>query len=96
MEGPRGGSLVRDTAVVSFAADVNIGTWKVNVAKSKNLPSDDKNTTTAITPVGENVKVAIDGVDAVGKPFHDERTGKFDGKDYNGTKIKAAIVYDKR
>ena len=33
--------------VVCFAADVNVGSWKVNAAKSKNLPSDDKNTTIA-------------------------------------------------
>jgi hypothetical protein len=68
--------------VVCFAADVNVGNWKVNVAKSKSLPSDDKNTTTTITPVGDSMKVTIDGVDATGKPFHDEWTGKFDGKDY--------------
>jgi hypothetical protein len=36
-----------------FAVDVNLGTWKLNVAKSKNLPSDDKNTTIAIVAAGE-------------------------------------------
>jgi hypothetical protein len=28
------------------------------------------------------VKVTVDGVDADGKPVHNEWTGKFDGKDY--------------
>lgn len=70
------------TAVACFAADVNVGTWKVNTAKSKNLPSDDKNTTVTIAAAGESMKVTVDGVDAKGKPFHDEWTGKFDGKDY--------------
>ena len=70
------------TAVACFAADVNVGTWKVNAAKSKNLPSDDKNTTIAIAAAGDSMKVTIDGIDAKNKPFHDEWTGKFDAKDY--------------
>ena len=69
--------------VVCFAADVNVGSWKVNAAKSKNLPSDDKNTTIAIAAAaGGSMKVTQDGIDANGKPWHDEWTGKFDGKDY--------------
>jgi hypothetical protein len=70
------------TAVACFSADVNVGTWKVNAAKSKNLPSDDKNTTVAIAATGDSMKVTMDGIDAKSKPFHDEWTGKFDGKDY--------------
>jgi hypothetical protein len=31
---------------------------------------------------GDSVKVTVDGVDADGKPTHNEWTGKFDGKDY--------------
>jgi len=31
---------------------------------------------------GDNIKVTVDGVDAQGKPTHNEWTGKFDGKDY--------------
>ncbi len=68
--------------VVSLAADVNLGTWKLNAGKSKNLPSDDKNTTIAITTAGDSMKITEDGLDANGKPWHDEWTGKFDGKDY--------------
>ena len=33
-------------------------------------------------PVGDQVKVVIDGTDKDGKPTHNEWTGKFDGKDY--------------
>ena len=69
-------------AAVCFAADVNIGAWKVNAAKSKNLPSDDKNTTIAIAAAGDSMKVTEDGIDDKGKPWHDEWMGKFDGKDY--------------
>jgi hypothetical protein len=31
---------------------------------------------------GDKVKVTVDGVDGMGKPAHNEWTGKFDGKDY--------------
>jgi hypothetical protein len=35
-----------------------------------------------VEAVGDQVKVTVDGVDADGKPTHNEWTGKFDGKDY--------------
>jgi hypothetical protein len=72
-------------AVVCFAADVNIGTWKLNEAKSKISPGTGKNTSVVIAAVGDNVKVTVDGVGADGKPTHNEWTGKFDGKDYRIT-----------
>jgi hypothetical protein len=67
----------------SFATDSNIGTWKLNEAKSKIPAGISKNTTVVYTAApGDNVKAAIEGVDATGKPVHSEWTGKFDGKDY--------------
>ena len=74
------------TAVACFAADVNVGTWKVNAAKSKDLPLDEKNTTIAIAAAGDSMKVTFDGIDDKGKPTHNEWTGKFDGKDYPMTR----------
>ena len=68
--------------VACFAADVNMGTWKLNEAKSKVSPGAPKNTTVVIAPAGDNVKVTVDGVGPDGKPTHNEWTGKFDGKDY--------------
>jgi hypothetical protein len=68
--------------VVCFAADVNMGTWKLNEAKSKLSPGTAKNTTVVYAAAGDSVKVTVDGVDADGKPAHNEWTGKFDGKDY--------------
>jgi hypothetical protein len=68
--------------VVCFAADVNMGTWKLNEAKSKISPGSAKNTSVVYEAAGDNVKVTVDGVDAEGKPAHNEWTGKFDGKDY--------------
>lgn len=69
-------------AAVCCAADLNIGTWKLNDAKSKISPGAGKNTTVVIAAAGDSMKVTVDGVDANGKPAHDEWTGKFDGKDY--------------
>jgi len=69
-------------AVACFAADSNLGTWKLNEAKS-NIPAGvPKNTKVVYTAAGDQVKGTIDGVDAAGKPLHSEWTGKFDGKDY--------------
>ncbi|HSE39633.1 MAG TPA: hypothetical protein VLH08_02620 [Acidobacteriota bacterium] len=65
-----------------FAADVNLGTWKLNEAKSKLGAGAPKNITVIYTADGDNVKVTTDGVDPSGKPTHTEWTGKYDGKDY--------------
>ena len=65
-----------------FAADPNMGTWKLNEAKSKLNPEAGKNTTVVYSAAGDSVKVTVDGVDKDGKPTHNEWTGKFDGKEY--------------
>ena len=67
---------------VCFADDANMGTWKLNEAKSKFSPGAPKNNTVVYEAAGDNVKVTIDGTDKDGKPTHNEWTGKFDGKDY--------------
>ncbi len=69
-------------ATVCFAADVFIGTWKLNEAKSKIAAGSLKNTTVVYEAAGDSVKVTTDGTDGDGKPSHSEWTGKFDGKDY--------------
>jgi aryl-phospho-beta-D-glucosidase BglC (GH1 family) len=70
------------TGLALYAADPNLGTWKLNESKSKLPASGAKNTLVVYTAVGDNVKVSVDGVDGSGKTFHSEWTGKFDGKDY--------------
>jgi len=62
--------------------DPQIGTWKLNEAKSKLTPDAGKNTTVVYEAAGDQVKVVIDGTDKDNKPTHNEWTGKFDGKDY--------------
>jgi hypothetical protein len=74
--------LCLTAAVVTFAADPNVGTWKLNEAKSQFAAGAVKNVTVTYTAVGENYKCVVDGVDGAGKPTHNEWTGKFDGKDY--------------
>ena len=69
-------------AAVCFAADQNIGTWKLNEAKSKLGAGGAKNTTVVYEAAGDMVKITVDGVDSAGKPVHHEWTGKYDGKDY--------------
>jgi hypothetical protein len=67
---------------VSFAENPNIGTWKLNEAKSKLVPGMIKNTTVTYTAEGDSVKVTTDGTGPDGHPMQTEWTGKFDGKDY--------------
>jgi len=68
---------------LGFAADnPNIGTWKLNEAKSKIPAGVGKNTTVVYSAAGSNIKVTTDGVDPSGKPTHSEWTGQFDGKPY--------------
>ena len=69
-------------ATASFAADANMGTWKLNEAKSKIGAGGAKNHTVVYEAAGDSVKVTVDGTDADGKATHNEWTGKFDGKDY--------------
>jgi hypothetical protein len=67
---------------VCFASDAQMGTWKLNEAKSKVAAGMPKNSTVVFEAAGESVKVTIDGTDTEGKPAHNEWTGKLDGKDY--------------
>jgi len=64
------------------AEDANMGTWKLNEAKSMFGSSAQRNHTVAYEAAGDSIKVTIDGVGADGKALHNEWTGKFDGKEY--------------
>jgi hypothetical protein len=66
---------------VCFASP-QMGTWKLNEAKSKIAPGMTKNNTVVYEAAGDSVKVTVDGADSMGKPVRSEWTGKFDGKDY--------------
>jgi hypothetical protein len=70
---------------VCFASDVQMGTWKLNEAKSKIAAGAPKNSTVVYEPASDGVKVTIDGTAPDGTATHSEWTGKFDGKDYPST-----------
>src|SRR5262245_18923296 len=69
-------------AEVRLANDQQMGTWKLNEAKSKFAPGRPKNHTVVYEAAGDKVKITVDGTDKDGKSTHNEWTGKFDGKDY--------------
>jgi hypothetical protein len=80
-------TIVLIVAVCVLAAAVclanpNMGTWKLNEAKSKFAPGATKNTMVVYTAAGDMVKVTTDGTTSDGQPAHTEWTGKFNGKDY--------------
>jgi hypothetical protein len=68
--------------VVCAADDPNMGTWKLNEAKSKFSPGSSKNQTVVYEAAGDMLKVTVDGIDGNGQPTHNEWTGKIDGKYY--------------
>jgi len=59
-----------------------MGTWKLNEAKSKIPEGMGKNTTVVYAQQKDKVKVTVEGVDKDGKPTHSVWVGKFDGKAY--------------
>src|SRR5688500_13383006 len=69
-------------AVAVCFASPHMGSWKLNEAKTKLAPGASKNHTVVYEAAGDDIKIIVDGVDAAGKPVHNEWTGKFDGKDY--------------
>ena len=69
-------------AAVCLASDVQMGTWKLNEAKSKFAAGVTKNQTVVYQAAGDQIKVTIDGTTADGKSVRIEWTGKFDGKFY--------------
>ncbi len=67
---------------ICSAQDPNVGTWKLNESKSKLAAGMPKNLMVKVEAAGDSTKVTVDGVDGMGKPTHNEWTGKSDGKDY--------------
>ena len=67
---------------MALAADNWIGTWKLDVAKSKHTPAPGPKSLTLkfeATPAG--IKLSSDGVNAAGAATKGSYTSKFDGKD---------------
>jgi hypothetical protein len=83
-------ATVLGTALVGLAAlqaagqatDPLIGTWELNVAKSKVSPGPaPKSETRTYAMAGQDIKATSTGVDASGKPTAGEWTINYDGND---------------
>jgi hypothetical protein len=74
-------SLVFVSVALGFQDNPQMGTWKLNEAKSK-FAGKARNNTVVYEAAGDQTKVTVDGVDENGGAVHNEWTGKFDGKDY--------------
>jgi len=74
--------LVMVFTAVTIAADNNVGTWKMDTAKSKFSPGPaPKSQTLKIATMGaDGVKFVADGMDADGKVTHWELDAQYDGK----------------
>ncbi|MEO5754377.1 MAG: hypothetical protein ABIR38_06690 [Chthoniobacterales bacterium] len=84
------------TAVASIAGSAQLGTWKLNEAKSKLGSDGAKNTTVTYTEAkGDMMEVIVDGVDKDGKPIHWTWKGKFDGEQHKtkGSSMADTIGY---
>jgi len=75
-----GAGIVR---VSAQASDARIGTWKLNVEKSKYSPGPGpKSETVKIEASGQGEKGTAEGVNAAGAPIMTQYTAQYDGKDY--------------
>jgi hypothetical protein len=75
-------ALSFSAAAACLAVSPQMGTWKLNEAKSKLIPGMGKNTTVVYAEQKGKISVTVDGVDKNGKPTHGVWVGKFDGKAY--------------
>ena len=74
-------SLVFVSVALGFQDNPQMGTWKLNEAKSK-FAGKARNHTVVYEAAGDQIKVTVDGVDENGGAVHSEWTGKLDGKEY--------------
>jgi hypothetical protein len=66
----------------SAQVDPSLGTWNLNLAKSKYDPGPaPKSNTITIEAAGQSFKVSSKGVDAAGNPTGVQYTTSYDGKD---------------
>ena len=81
--------IVLALAAVELAAqdaDPLVGTWELNVAKSKYTPGPaPKSETRTYVVAGQDIKASSEGVDGTGKPTAAAWTVNYDGKDHPET-----------
>ncbi len=81
-----------------FAASPQMGTWKLDEAKSDIPAGVVKNTTVLYTEEGGKWKITTQGTDKDGKPVNTTWVGKIDGKPYavEGSPAYDHIAYTKK
>src|SRR6266446_2744456 len=81
----------KEAAAMAASMSPQMGTWKLNEAKSKLVPGMGKNTTVTYAEQKDKIKITVDGVDKDGKPTHSVWVGKWDGKAYP---VKGNLPYN--
>jgi hypothetical protein len=76
-------ALLCFAVTAAFADSPQMGTWKLNTAKSKFAPHSPRNKTVVYDWGVFQLNITIDGTDAEGKPAHNEWRGSFDGQDHH-------------
>ena len=86
-------SLVIGCATV-WAADLQTGTWKVNVTKShyKTATPPQSQTVTIVSEGKDGVKITVNAVNAKGEKLTVEYAAQYDGKEYPRTETGAGAV----
>ena len=80
--GPMAVAVLLLSASPTFAADNWLGTWKLDVAKSKYSPGPaPKSQTLTFASSQGSIRLTSDSVDAQGKTIKGGYTSKFDGQD---------------
>jgi hypothetical protein len=84
-------------AAVLSADSPQMGTWKLNEAKSKFAPGATKNSIVTYEAAGDKVKVTVEGTDSSGNATKTEWIGNFDGKPYevSGGSARSTRTYRK-
>ena len=85
-------------AIAAFGADLSVGTWKYNAAKSKTTSANPTKSQTDVreaTPDG-GVKITRTGELADGTPANYSFTYKYDGKEYPVTGAPFDVISVKR
>ena len=69
--------------LLAQAADPLVGTWELNLAKSKFMSATPvRSSTRTFVQDGDVIKYTNRGINADGKPYLVQFTGRYDGKDY--------------
>lgn len=77
------GAVILGTAAIAWAADPVVGTWKLNVSKSKFSPGPaPKEETRVYEAYPQGIKVTVRTIQADGQAFTVLITANYDGKDY--------------